>query len=126
MSDEVFKKLSEIELQLRAERMEILSYLRDEKERHLLVMMLENNVQSARRMRNYRELAIGRMLQDESKDEVITGCVDLHKAELEHIEKHQSNVTDITVSPFGQPVEYREQPNEVEGRQPVYDEMDCM
>jgi hypothetical protein len=67
--DEILKKMSEIELQLRAERMEILSLLRDEKERQLLLMMLENNVHSLRRVRAFKETVVAREVRLEEEEE---------------------------------------------------------
>ena len=104
--NETIKQMSVLELELRSERTEILRYLRDEKERQMLFMMLENNINSSRRIRHLKELAVGRMLQSETDDEVIKGSVDHLQQEREHLEQ-------VIV-------------NEVEGRQPLYDEMDVM
>jgi len=116
--NETLKQLSNLESELRSERMEILRYLRDEKERHILITMLESNVCSSRRIRHLKELAVGRMLQSETDDEVIKGSVDHLQQEREHLEQVISALTPYRCT------DQQEIVNEVEGRQPLYDEMD--
>lgn len=125
--NDALKQMSALELELRSERIEILRYLRDEKERQLLITMLESNICSSRRIRHLKELAVGRMLQSETDDEVIKGSVDHLQQEREHLEKTAVNC----LWPDGSPVEIKGEPpyfgdGEVEGRQPLYDEMDVM
>ncbi len=56
-------KISALELELRSERLEILSHLREEKERAILLMMLENNVNSVRRIRALKESMLDSAIQ---------------------------------------------------------------
>ena len=111
--NEILKQMSVLDLELRHERADILRHLRDEKERQLLIMMLENNINSSRRLRTLKELAIGRMIQSKTDDETDKGIVDHLQKEREHL--------DSVCDPIWERFE-----DEVVGRQPLYDEMDVM
>ena len=72
MYHRLFAKFIHAEMELNKERKEILEQLRDPK-KDLLLELLENNVNSTRRLRALKECTLGRMAQNELEPEEC-GC----------------------------------------------------
>lgn len=106
MSDvlEYLKQLETVDLHLRAERLEIFSYLREQKERDMLFMMLENNINAARRVSCMKEHALTQQFQTKeqptlTEDDIRAFIEDgypslTEKGEGLHIEKFLEDVKD--------------------------------